>query len=703
MGRLGFGFGRYPLRPYHRESMILLADGWAISASDADSRAGASISCQRSGFDQSGVPVLHNESVHLTTRVRLPWPDQDTYTDDQVVLSDYIYSTDLVAGASNASITTSPKPVAAWLMPDRLLVQGSLHWELVAFHRDARPNSAGAGQQIACVRVRAGDGTSVTDWQVAGETVISTLCDDPNPVEVYAGDLDISGLNDGLVTLEAEIFPWLGDGSSVLKSADQPVTDRRAFSNRIFRKGPVPAYAYVASTGNDSSGTAHALAATASASPCLSVAGALKKLHDFLGTAQGALDGAVIRIMDSVICGTPQFTGSYRQDIASVVIEAAPGVAASTAIVTMAANFNPDFDSHTIAVNEGALMIRGVTWKLSGVRSFQGPAGIPLHVQFHNCIINMENNSSDLRGGAHISIFGAEILNVAGTANLLGIAGLSDQIRTLRGVTCDNLNGQSPDAHTMVGCALGNPGQMAFLTPDDGMLVYNNAFNSCSRHLMTINASANTVTISRLVVVQNLIEWTGSNSAYTAMALMTNTGNSCGAIIHHNTVAGAAQGGRSNLLFDGFATTPARTDQTHDLASLKGNLFSQVNFKGDVFVMDGSLTGYFPLTHGAGCAGNFSEYAANAPATEHPFHGGPGTVYNASTTMRANPLFSNDQSSQWDYGTGAIVAGAGGGTYTLQAGSPAQALLANPVLGYDLAGAVRGAGMQAAGAYAKLQ
>jgi hypothetical protein len=68
-----------------------------------------------------------------------------------------------------------------------------------------------------------------------------------------------------------------------------------------------------------------------------------------------------------------------------------------------------------------------------------------------------------------------------------------------------------------------------------------------------------------------------------------------------------------------------------------------------------------------------------------------------SVIAGGDPLFTNNQSVTKP--AGAFVAGAGGGIYTLQAGSPARNLQPYPLLKYDRAGGLRGAGTQHAGCH----
>ncbi|HEX7824291.1 MAG TPA: hypothetical protein VF477_05280, partial [Mycobacterium sp.] len=167
-------------------------------------------------------------------------------------------------------------------------------------------------------------------------------------------------------------------------------------------------------------------------------------------------------------------------------------------------------------------------------------------------------------------------------------------------------------------------------------------------------------------------------------------------VMHHNTFVGAYLGGRSNLFYD--ETTG--TGRTHRLMSCKGNIHVQINTKSDVFKSDGTRTGNFAYEHGVGCDGEFSQFvdAASGSDSFRQEYAGLRASIGSSTTTRIDPLFTSYAGVTYNGST--YTAGAGGGTYTLQAGSPCLGRLPAAVLSHDLAGTARATTNNAAGACA---
>lgn len=672
------------------------ADGWQATMVTPTELAFAPVAVSRQGFDATGAGTTLAETLYTGKRVRQPYPNQATLTASAVALTDYLFATDTIAGVTNSSALVSPKPIAAWIMPDALLVQTQVHWEIAAFHYNARD-----GRQVAAVRVRANNGTVATAWQTISTPTISSFVEDANPVPCHQGDLDVSALADGPFWLEAEVFPHVGGAASVMKSEDNYAAGGafRHFTRRWFRKGAVPAYCYVASTGNDTTGAANADAATAATTPCLTVAGALKKLHDLRGAgSNGTLDGCRIRVVDSVAAGTVTFTGSYKQDVAAVVIERAPGTSRAAAVVSQSVAFTPDFDSHSYTVNgaagiEGRLLITDCTWRMTAATIFTGSASplALLHVTFWNAALDQNSQNTNLRANAHLSFFGTSVTGIAATGHALA-SSPTLELRIMRGVTAD-LALQALAGGCTIGSTLSRTNGHIFIDTAAGFSLF--AFN---RHLspnganpaITIEDMANAATASTLApiaVVQNLVEWTSATSnPALRIAGDADEGNITHAVIHHNSCAGDGLYGRWNLFYDEDATVA----RDHRLISFIGNLGTQLNTKGDLFMANGARLGQFAFTHGVGCEGT---YTISPTGGGTPFEQSwPGRY---SLIANGSPLFTDNRAT-----TAGPVAGAGGGTYTLQAGSPARGLVARRVLSHDLAGTARPNGAQHSGAYA---
>lgn len=685
--------------------------GWQTILSAPVDLSFAPISVTRQGFTTSGVATTYTDTVYLTKRVRLPYPSNTTFTQHNVAQSEYIYAGDLAAGFVNNSTATVPLPNAAWVMPSRQLVGNSIYWEIIASHVGAR-----SAQQVASVWVQATDGTNTTAWQKITTPVISpsgSYISDANPVEVFAGTLDITALNTGLITLSAQVFPWIGTGSSIQSTTN--FSGLREFSPRYFYKSTAllatPPLAYVSSAGSDTLGVISTSSTVASASPFLTIGGILKKVNASITQA----DGLIVNVVNTVALGTVATTSSVAQLCAAVTVTRAPGVARTTAIVQIgsAASRTQLGTGNTLLspLTEGAITFYDVTVQRTGASSITNSSfnsGAELRanfVQWWN--INFDNGTqiSSYLGGTPVSndaMFGYAMINPPSTAaegSVWGISALVEH-RIFRGFT-GAMNRASWQPYLVVGSTFTNIGQAALdpATPtgnDAGSMIHSTQFLQTTQNCVILNASGNAVTISRISIINNLNEWIGSNAAFACFQICNATGNTLGAVVHMNTFTGAGYGGRSNMFYDGFATTPADTDQTHKIASCKGTIHGQINMKGDVFVQNSTLVGYFPQEHGAGWAGAFSMFAANTASEGQSYPGLYANIGSSPSTLN-DPMFTNYQGSTWNGTT--ITAGAGGGNYVLQAGSPARATLPQLLTLADLAGTLRIAGNQALGCY----
>jgi phage tail protein X len=654
----------------------------------------------RQGYDASGSLISFSEQIPILRRVRNPFPNQATDTASNVALGDYILSTDSAAGVTNSSTEISPKPIGNWVMRDRRLVGNSIDWEIIAFHYYARSN-----RQVAAVRVRANDGTTQTAWQVVSSTAISTFCEDANPVEVYRGTLDITGLAAGMGWLEAEVMPWVGASASVLRSEDSTVP--REFSRRYFLKNVTrvasPPLAYVASAGaspagNDTTGVWSTTAATAAANPFLTVAGAMNAMNDAVrGTPAtgGIMDGCRIRIVDTVDIGSSPAT-ARAQNVASLIIERAPGTARSAAIVTWGNSFRPRLGIGTLTspLNEGAITFFDVTLNRTGSFTFIGEAPPNLMVNMHNVTFS-SSIAGSMQSSSHLYMFGCVI---TGTPPTLSWAS-GQQKRMLRGITVDVASTQI-ESWIIAGSNITRPQGTTEEDTSKPRIAYSNKwFNPSSTSGVTAwVGSVSGGDIGPVAWVQNLIEATHTTGTTAGFRLANDTpafGNVVHAVVHHNTNTGFDGVNRNNFLYD-----EAPVARFHKFMSHVGDMPPQLNTKGDIFAANGARLGQFAYTHGVGCRGNFSQFAPASVASESQTFPGIGSKIGTSQTVRQNPLFTNYQGTGTETGPTGPTTGAGGGTYTLTGGSPARGILAKPVLGFDLAGNARPSSNDAAGAYA---
>ena len=197
--------------------------------------------------------------------------------------------------------------------------------------------------------------------------------------------------------------------------------------------------------------------------------------------------------------------------------------------------------------------------------------------------------------------------------------------------------------------------------------------------------------------MQNVIDCTHTTSSTAGFRIAND--NALGNITHsvncYNTYTGYGSVNRSNNLYD-----EATVARFHKFELDVGNVYGQLNTKGDVFTADATRLGQFTYAHGVGCRGNFSQFQTNSGAFASEMQTYPGMRCNigTSSTVRNDPLFVNYQGTG---GSGGVPsAGAGGSNLRLQAGSPARGIVTDPVLRFGLDGVARAASNDAAGAYA---
>jgi hypothetical protein len=650
------------------------ASGWAGEMTVPADLALASVALSRQGFDASGAAVTLGGSVLTTKRVRLPFPNQATLSANGVALSDYVYATDSITGVANGSTETSPKPVAAWGLVDRKIVGNTLTLEVIAFHRNAQ-----AGQPVAAVEFRATDGTATVT------AVVSAMTISPEPtlggtVLVYRAALDISALADATtITANARVFPHIGGAAAVLDSADS--SDTRGFAPRLYRKNVSravsPPLVHVAAGGNDTTGYVGTDAALAAASPCLTVTGAINRARTVLGTATGSLDGLRVRLTEGTWVLSASPTANTLNSGAEAVIEPAPGAAKANTIY--------EFGAANLAPGVNQLRHRGLTVRRMGAFYPYNTTG---YCSFDDCVLDFNGNTGAVTGAATVLHF----VNTAfqGLAGSVLNAG-TPIIATVRGCSGAFASGQQVETFKIIGCAFTGSLRSAWgaRSPSGGIIAYNSFLNggSASGNSFGVTSAA---LIDGFAIVQNVFEWTSATS--NPMAWLKADGSVAGTrhmLFWHNTLAGFNDHGRSNILYNEGATA-----QSHTLASFIGNVHVQANTKHDVFMSDGTRTGGWAYLHGVGCRGEFTRYRdAGSGSFAQDYAGLDASIGTVSSGAGNDPLFTDYRGT-----TTAAAAGAGGGTYTLQGGSPARARVAASPLPFDLAGAAR-SGTVAAGAY----
>lgn len=674
----------------------------------------------RSGFDSSGNTTSYTEWRYCTKRKRQTWsaglPDTNhpPATASTVCLDDTVYATDNPgSGLTNNSTLLSPTPACFWLTPARQTVNNSVYAELSVWHRDGRN-----GRQCAFVRARANSAAGATPWSSFTTTTLTanTAVEDANPVEAIAITIALTAIPDGTdFWLEAEVYPWIGDSRSIARSEDNYAAGvgQRAFTRRYYRKDSTrvtaPPLAYISSAGSDATGVWSATDATARATPFLTLTGAISKAAAASG---GYIDGMRIRLMNTVTVGAVAIGTAPTCRGGSLIIERDPTVTRAQGYINFAANLNPNMGiaaglgtglEPCVTINDCSFERTNNSYSLRGQS-----AGVPTHYQFWNVAFK---DASGTFGtpyiNAHASYFGL-VLDPASTNMPWWVGNQTYQVRATRGMKGDFKSASNIGCYIMVGCDLANlSGPIPQAPTTEGFIMYNNTFLKASGTPTEIAASGLVQgdVLQGYVIVQNLVEQIGTGTnPHMRLSADNNFGSYNHIVVCHNTIAGI-QNARTNFCYDEGAGTNRRQ---HTYIRSRANIHPQINVKGDVFVANGqsnpteapNRTGHFMYMNGTGVQGDWTMFCsadgAAAGSSFSPMHGGQGTSLGTSLTVRNDPLFVNYQGT-----TNGPVAGAGGGDYHLQAGSPARGIVDQRTLRYDIAGAARPtSGNDSCGAYA---
>lgn len=665
----------------------IAANGWQATMITPADLSFAPASLSRQGFNSSGSAITIAETLVTTKRVRLPYPNQASLTTADVALSDYVYSTDTLAGATNNSTQISPVPIAEWVTPDRAVVGNSLVIDLVAFHRNGR-----SGKPVAAVTGTATDGTT-TVTALTSTPIILGHAGDKNPVIGYRLTFDVTTLTDQTaITVNGKVYPHIGGSASVLDSSTGVAGDR-GFVPMVFLKHTAraanPPYAYVISSGTDAVVDANGVAggltkvsttfATAAANPFASVVSAINALKAATSVTGGFTTGCIIRIGGTIAYDAASFISATYQNGGELIFE---GVTGSTPVLTFGAanrnSYQPYMRFRNLALN-----------RTGGANAIGSTTTVRLVLE--NVTMDGGSAATALAAtGAHTWIMGLTITNVGSNLNF----GTGQQLRLARGIAATgNFNIEN---WLTLGCNFtGNPVAVTVTArpPSGGAFAFNKVLSITGSG---ITFALGTVDIGGFAFVQNVLERSDTtNQTGMRASADADTSNITHLVDWNNSIAGFGLYGRSNILYD----ETAGTARNHKLQSFRGNIHAQLNHKSDIFIADGSRIGAWGYGNGVGCIGEMSQFVDAGPNLLSFRQDYPGLKANIgqSQTVRNDPLFTAYAGTT---NTGSTpVAGAGGGTYTLQSGSPAIGVLttAEDVLPFDLAGNVRDRG--SVGAY----
>lgn len=614
------------------------------------------IAVTRPGFTPAGLATTRTDPVVIMTRLRQPYPDQATLTADQVSLSDFVFSGDTIPGVANASTRAYPKPIACWLTPDLQRATGARFTaRLAVAHAYAR-----AGQPVAAVRFIASDGTTEVDQLVS--TMSARQWASGLSAPYFEAAIDLSALAPAtLCTLDAIIYPWVGEAFRISTDADTwPSANLCVLKFLNDRTGSYgTAFAYVdAAGGSDGTGAVSTTPATAGAAPFQSVAAAASALRGFnlANFGRGEASGGTIRLIE----GT-HLHANFSDCAAStipVTIEAADPAKKATTV----------YQDPGSSISGGVppmVAFRNLTLRKAGGSTVFLDSAATLASLDH--LVVMQNVTVDLNG---TSAYAAWIYRVGRIfledCDMAGANAVFDDFGgTAKHITAVGCTGAGSKNTTFnivasqVTAASGRVPGSTNLMRGEGQFFSHSHFTLSQDGTRVFDATGRGAIGPRgLAVVGCVIEQAGGD---TNCAFGVSADGDVTAAENVLSIANTVVGSRTNWLYqDSGSSRVAKSGWMRFTVNMERNT------KTDIFGQNGNLTGNWPAAFNCGHRGNaalMGDKAGNAACGTGAWLGevaGPGDAYGAIATPLAAD-WADDQS----FGAG----GGGMGDYTPGAGS----------------------------------
>ena len=589
----------------------ILADGWRAEHRDIPSFSTTSearnVAVNRRGFDTAATAVSRASVVQLTSRVRQPYPDHSNFTDKTVACSDFVYAGDTINGAINHSTRPAPRPIAMWLNHDRERVEDDAHiLRLAVAHAYAQQ-----GQPVAAVRFIVRDTLGNEASQLVSSQ--SSLGFDASGLHVphYAATVDLSGLAQGdLLTVDATIYPWVGDAFSISADADEypspNLTTLRMLNDTSGGYGAC--YAQVdGTTGDDATGQAASARADAIAAPFASIAAAANAIKEFNAAHFGRVDdagGGTILLAEGAHILTPFKAAGHSAQLPLCIRAEDPSKRDSTILTDGGVNRFNGIPTHlkicdvtlqkgganTVFLDSGAesadnlLITKNCLWDANGFGSYGAWVyRVGRFVQINCSVVPNEDPHQ-----------GNSFSNEAIMVTAIGCKGCAGTI-TYQALGCSGL-----DEFTLR-APIGNRPAMT------GTFLGWNTFSNGSATNAIVSVSAE-IGARGFAFVGNIVEsWGSSTNAALRLNADSDTNAAQNIVVHNNTIAGE----RANLLYlDG-------TENVAKSGSFRNNLFHRINIKSDVFSGETYLTGNWTARYKVG----WSHNVAIAGSSNEPGYG----------------------------------------------------------------------------------
>lgn len=595
-----------------------------------------------------------------------------------------------VTNKTNNSARPYYKPLCAWINTQHERATGTYNVELAVAHIYGRN-----GRMAGRVEFTTTDGNGHTAAkQTSADTALSSIQTQGNITEAFKASIPVTALDQGaLCTVDADVFPWIGDSSSVLRlSTDgfawptaNPQTPLRFWLDKSATRG---AYAFV--RAGASGGTVSKTLATARAAPFPTLSAAFTALATFNG---GDHSGSTIYLMDdgasgavahTIAAGISTTAGNCWTDI-----RVDPSAVGAVSLDMTATRSIPDkvrwfvdithtagngFDSGSTP-NSKMLAFGGGTITSTSTGSLHYRIGL-------NWLTNVTINATSNR------------------AMMAGYATTRTQTVLALGVIAEGATGAGTVLpYAMIGCRLRrfalqeiNPASLTSNDDQDGMFVMNNWFRQLQSSGTLVALLSQRETARGMAIIQNLFEGAANQTCVRLGGDGTNV--ECDNVLfYHNTMVG----GRFNNCY----TDVAAAVGVRRRVKLRYNICNDTwNCKTDTFTTQTTTTGRTGNWENHNMVDNWGNVASNGSANfaDPDPNGGSwlGSRWDNDAWEVGSMAFTDDKSLP--IGTGAL-----GGTYSLVGSShPAydRVMAGEAVLKYDIAGvARRNDGTGAAGCY----
>lgn len=613
-----------------------------------------------------------------------------------------------VATVVNSSTVAYEKACFEWLNAQYERATGDFNVECVAYHRRGRN-----GRQVARIELVATDahGNSSVVQTISG-TSLSAFQTQGQIVDAYKATIPVAALTQGdLCTIDAKVYPWIGDASAVLTlSTDgvawptaNPQTQLHFLNDKAGTYGGAIAYVRASASG----GAVSLVDATAKAAPFPTVNAALAAIVTFNNANRGHNDhsGATIFLMDDGAGGAV----AHQQTASSAAVAAGncwtdvrvdAGAVGAVTFTTSATTANRNVaDKLRWFVNMTA--VSQCVVDSSAANAYEAACFEGITVTYSGGVATPFVRRFGLTYLRNVTLNG---ITIAGQSPFSGDSTNRAQIALGLGVVCVAAANQTIKPFGLIGCLFGrhsivenNYTSVPNWDSSDGMVIANNIFNNTQVASLLVDQ----LNYSRgLAIVQNVFERAVVSSGIQCLSISENGFGCDNLIFLHNTIPGADTGSRLNVLY----TDDANSGLLIKRGCFKYNLGYEYNTKSDTFTTTSATTGrnsnwrkrYWSGDSGGNVFinGDSSANANNPDPNGGNWLGEFSPSSNAFKVGAAAVGFTNNQSG---------TAGAGTGAYTLTGASNSayNRVVANDNgLGHDLNGVARkGDGSGACGAY----